>query len=126
MKRAEVATTLAQAIRNDEADVYIVNFANCDMVGHTGVIPAAVAAVEAVDSGVETVIEAVKEKGGFALLPPTTATPTRCSPKTARRIPRTRRLPFLLRSGGQCVRRQGPAYTRPTRSRPVRYCADAT
>lgn len=68
MSEPEVATTLAQAIRNDEADVYIVNFANCDMVGHTGVIPAAVAAVEAVDSGVETVIEAVKEKGGFALL----------------------------------------------------------
>ena len=32
--------------------VYIVNFANCDMVGHTGRIPAAVAAVEAVDAGV--------------------------------------------------------------------------
>ena len=68
MSEPEVAATLVQAIRNDEADVYIVNFANCDMVGHTGVIPAAVAAVEAVDSGVEAVIEAIKEKGGFALL----------------------------------------------------------
>lgn len=68
MSEPEVAETLAAAIRNDEADVYIVNFANCDMVGHTGVIPAAVAAVEAVDSGVETVIEAVRGKGGFALL----------------------------------------------------------
>lgn len=68
MSEPEVAETLAAAIRNDEADVYIVNFANCDMVGHTGVIPAAVAAVEAVDSGVEAVVEAVREKGGFALL----------------------------------------------------------
>ena len=52
MSEPEVADTLAAAIDADEADVYIVNFANPDMVGHTGVIPAAVAAVEAVDSGV--------------------------------------------------------------------------
>ncbi len=52
MSEPDVAATLAAAIDADEADVYIVNFANCDMVGHTGVIPAAVAAVEAVDAGV--------------------------------------------------------------------------
>ncbi len=68
MSAPEVADTLAAAIRNDEADVYIVNFANCDMVGHTGVIPAAVAAVEAVDSAVYKVVDAVVEKGGFALI----------------------------------------------------------
>ena len=45
MSEPEVARDLAQAIDGGEADVYIVNFANCDMVGHTGVIPAAVAAV---------------------------------------------------------------------------------
>ena len=39
MSEPEVAQTLADAIDADEADVYIVNFANCDMVGHTGVIP---------------------------------------------------------------------------------------
>ena len=68
MSQPEVAEALAAAIRNDEADVYIVNFANCDMVGHTGVIPAAVAAVEAVDAGVKQVVEAIQEKGGFALI----------------------------------------------------------
>ena len=68
MSAPQVADTLAAAIRNDEADVYIVNFANCDMVGHTGVIPAAVAAVEAVDSAVYKVVDAVVEKGGFALI----------------------------------------------------------
>ncbi|MBE5712562.1 MAG: 2,3-bisphosphoglycerate-independent phosphoglycerate mutase, partial [Slackia sp.] len=68
MSEPAVADTLAAAIENDEADVYIVNFANPDMVGHTGVIPAAVAAIEAVDAGVAKVVEAVKAKGGFALV----------------------------------------------------------
>lgn len=68
MSEPEVAHTLAAAIDADEADVYIVNFANCDMVGHTGVIPAAVAAVEAVDAGVGEVLAAVKRKGGVAFV----------------------------------------------------------
>lgn len=68
MSEPAVAETLAAAIDADEADVYIVNFANPDMVGHTGVIPAAVAAVEAVDAGVAKVLEAVKRKGGIAFI----------------------------------------------------------
>ncbi len=68
MSEPEVAQTLSCAIDADEADVYIVNFANPDMVGHTGVIPAAVSAVEAVDSGVAKVLEAVKRKGGVAFI----------------------------------------------------------
>lgn len=68
MSEPEVADVLAAAIRADEADVYIVNFANCDMVGHTGSIPAAIAAVEAVDEGVGRVLQAVKEKGGIAFV----------------------------------------------------------
>ena len=68
MSEPEVASTLAAAIDADEADVYIVNFANCDMVGHTGVIPAAVKAVEAVDEGVGQVLAALERKGGTALL----------------------------------------------------------
>lgn len=68
MSEPEVAETLSAAIRNDEADVYIVNFANCDMVGHTGSIPAAIKAVEAVDEGVSKVLSALKEKNGVALL----------------------------------------------------------
>lgn len=68
MSEPAVAASLAAAIRADEADVYIVNFANCDMVGHTGVIPAAAAAVEAVDAGVGEVLDALAEKGGVAFV----------------------------------------------------------
>ena len=68
MSEPDVAATLAAAIDADEADVYIVNFANCDMVGHTGVIPAAVAAVEAVDAGVGQVLAALERKGGVVLI----------------------------------------------------------
>lgn len=68
MSEPEVADALAEAINNDEADVYIVNFANCDMVGHTGSIPAAIKAVEAVDDGVGKVLSALQEKRGICLL----------------------------------------------------------
>ena len=68
MSEPEVAHDLAQAIDAGDADVYIVNFANCDMVGHTGVIPAAVAAVEAIDAGVEQVLAAVERAGGVAFV----------------------------------------------------------
>ena len=68
MSEPEVARDLVQAIDGGEADVYIVNFANCDMVGHTGVIPAAIAAVESVDAGVEQVLSAVKRAGGVAFV----------------------------------------------------------
>ena len=68
MSESEVAQTLHDAILADEADVYIVNFANCDMVGHTGIVDAAKSAVEAVDAGVAKVLAALQEKGGVALL----------------------------------------------------------
>lgn len=63
-----VADALAQAIRADQSDIYVVNFANCDMVGHTGVVSAATAAVEAVDEAVGRVLQALQEKGGVALI----------------------------------------------------------
>lgn len=68
MSAPEVASTLARAITDDVADVYIVNFANCDMVGHTGSLPAAIAAVEAVDRGLKEVLDALAAKGGAALV----------------------------------------------------------
>jgi len=68
MSEPAVADALAQAIDDGVADVYIVNFANCDMVGHTGIIPAATAAVEAVDQGVGKVLAALERRGGVALL----------------------------------------------------------
>lgn len=68
MSEPGVATALVEAIENEEADVYIVNFANPDMVGHTGVIEAAAQAVEAVDSGVGEVLHALKAKAGVAFV----------------------------------------------------------
>ena len=68
MSAPEVTDALVDAIRQDRADVYIVNFANCDMVGHTGVFEAACRAVEAVDAGVSRAVDAIVEKGGFALV----------------------------------------------------------
>ncbi len=68
MSAPEVTRRLVDAIRAGDADVYIVNFANGDMVGHTGVFEAAVCAVETVDLCVGEVVEAVREAGGFALI----------------------------------------------------------
>lgn len=68
MSEPGVTGQLVAAIEEGRADVYIVNYANCDMVGHTGVLPAAVAAVEAVDDGVGRVIAAVRAKGGSAVV----------------------------------------------------------
>ena len=68
MSEPEVTAGLEEAILGDAADVYIVNYANCDMVGHTGVIDAATRAVEAVDHGVSHVVRAVLSKGGAALV----------------------------------------------------------
>ena len=55
-------------IESGKYDVIILNFANCDMVGHTGVFEAAVKAVEAVDDCVGQVIKAIKKMDGIALI----------------------------------------------------------
>ena len=68
MSAPTVTEKLVEAINEDRADFYIVNFANCDMVGHTGVFDAAVKAVEAVDEALSKVIPAIQAKGGFALI----------------------------------------------------------
>ncbi|MDE6167270.1 MAG: alkaline phosphatase family protein, partial [Acetatifactor sp.] len=64
MSAYEVCDKLCQAIRSDKYDVIIINFANPDMVGHTGVLEAAIKAVEAVDECVGRAVEAVKEVDG--------------------------------------------------------------
>jgi 2,3-bisphosphoglycerate-independent phosphoglycerate mutase len=64
MSAYEVSEKLNEAVRSGKYDVVIVNFANCDMVGHTGVFEAAVKAVEAVDKCVGSLYEAVLENGG--------------------------------------------------------------
>ncbi len=68
MSAGEVTERLVAAIESEAADVYIVNFANCDMVGHTGVFEAAVKAVEAVDAGVGAAVDAIRLRGGVALV----------------------------------------------------------
>mgnify|MGYP003291519850 FL=1 len=68
MSAPEVGMDLVEAIKSDKYDVIVINFANPDMVGHTGVIPAAVAAVERVDELVGDAVEAVKEVGGVMFI----------------------------------------------------------
>lgn len=68
MSAYEVTDKCVEAIKSGKYDVVILNFANCDMVGHTGVFDAAKAAVEAVDKGVKAVTDAVEEMGGISLI----------------------------------------------------------
>ena len=68
MSAYEVTDKLVAAIESGKYDVIILNFANCDMVGHTGVFEAAVKAVEAVDTCVGRVTDAVAAQGGVTLI----------------------------------------------------------
>lgn len=68
MSAYEVTEKCVDAIKSGKYDVIILNFANCDMVGHTGVFDAAVKAVEAVDWGVKKVSDAVAEMGGVTCI----------------------------------------------------------
>ena len=68
MSAYEVSEKVNAAVRSGKYDVIILNFANCDMVGHTGVFDAAVKAVEAVDTCVGTLYDAVMEMGGVLLV----------------------------------------------------------
>lgn len=68
MSAFEVTDKLVDAIKTGKYDVIILNFANCDMVGHTGVFEAAVEAVEAVDKCVGKVVDAVLQMDGTAII----------------------------------------------------------
>ena len=68
MSAYEVASKCVERIESGKYDVIILNFANCDMVGHTGVFDAAVKAVEAVDKCVGEVTDAVLNAGGVVFL----------------------------------------------------------
>ncbi len=65
MSAYEVTDRLLAELDANKYDVVVINFANCDMVGHTGVFDAAVAAVEAVDTCVGKVVEKVMSLGGI-------------------------------------------------------------
>ena len=68
MSAPEVCEKCVERIESGAYDVIILNFANCDMVGHTGVFDAAVKAVETVDECVGKVVDATLKMGGIAMI----------------------------------------------------------
>ena len=68
MSAYEVCDKCVERIKSGKYDVIILNYANCDMVGHTGVFEAAVKAVETVDECVGRTVDAIREMGGIALI----------------------------------------------------------
>lgn len=68
MSAFAVADEVITRLEQDLYDVIILNFANCDMVGHTGILSAAIKAVEAVDSCVGRVVDKVRSLGGTVLI----------------------------------------------------------
>ena len=68
MSALEVTDKCVERIESGAYDVIILNFANCDMVGHTGVFDAAVKAVETVDTCVGRVVDATRAMGGIAMI----------------------------------------------------------
>ena len=68
MSEPELVDKAVEAIKSGKYDLIVLNFANPDMVGHTGSLPAAVRAVEAVDSGLGKLVTAVEAAGGALLI----------------------------------------------------------
>jgi 2,3-bisphosphoglycerate-independent phosphoglycerate mutase len=68
MSAPEVTDKLVEAIGSGKFDLIVVNYANTDMVGHSGILPAAIKAVEAVDACLGRLMEAVKKAGGVMLI----------------------------------------------------------
>ena len=68
MSAFEVCDKCVERIESGNYDVIILNFANCDMVGHTGVLEAAIKAVETVDTCVGKVVDATLKMGGIAMI----------------------------------------------------------
>src|ERR1041385_7131465 len=68
MSAPEVTDKLVEAIGSGKYDLIVVNYANTDMVGHSGILPAAIKAVEAVDASLGRLMEAVKKAGGVLLV----------------------------------------------------------
>jgi 2,3-bisphosphoglycerate-independent phosphoglycerate mutase len=109
MSAREAAGAFVERWRASTPDFGIINFANPDMVGHTGVIPAAVKAVETVDACLGEVVAAVHESGGVCVI---TADHGNCdhmlepdgSPNTAHSL---NPVPLIVTVGGGAVREEG-------------------
>jgi len=68
MSAPEVTDKLVEAIHSKKYDAIICNFANCDMVGHSGILEAAIKAVEALDACIGRVVSAMQEIGGEVII----------------------------------------------------------
>lgn len=68
MSAYEVTSRVIEEINRDKFDVVIMNYANADMVGHTGILDAAIRAIRAVDDCLDKVVNRVLEKGGIVLI----------------------------------------------------------
>ena len=68
MSAPELTETTLKRIKEYNDDFILINYANPDMVGHTGIIPAAIKACEASDNGLGQLVKAVREKGGTAII----------------------------------------------------------
>jgi 2,3-bisphosphoglycerate-independent phosphoglycerate mutase len=109
MSAREVCDKCVERIESGAYDVIILNFANCDMVGHTGVFDAAVKAVETVDECVGRVVDATLKMGGIAMVTADHGNAEQMrepdgSPMTAHT---TNLVPFILCGAGTELRRDG-------------------
>ena len=116
MSACEVCDKCVERVRSGAYDVVILNFANCDMVGHTGVLEAAVKAVETVDACVGRVVDAALEMGGIAMITADHGNAEHMvqpdgSPMTAHT---TNRVPFILCGAGTELREGRLADIAPT------------
>jgi 2,3-bisphosphoglycerate-independent phosphoglycerate mutase len=68
MSAPELAARAVAAIEAGQHELIVLNFANADMVGHTGSLPAAIRAVEAVDAGLARIVAAIEAAGGVLLV----------------------------------------------------------
>ena len=108
MSAPEVTDKMVERVLSGKYDVVVLNFANCDMVGHTGVFDAAVKAVETVDACLGRVVDAVAKMGGVCLITADHGNADQMmepdgSPFTAHT---TNRVPFIV-TGYSCRLRSG-------------------
>ena len=109
MSAYEVCDKCVERIESGAYDVIILNYANCDMVGHTGVFDAAVRAVETVDTSVGRVVDATLKMGGIAMITADHGNAEQMvepdgSPMTAHT---TNPVPFILCGAGTELRSDG-------------------
>ena len=109
MSQPQVTAEAVERIKSGKYDVVILNFANCDMVGHTGVFDAAVKAVETVDECVGRVVDATLKMGGIAMITADHGNAEQMvepdgSPMTAHT---TNLVPFILCGAGSELRTDG-------------------